>query len=425
MHDKDTLYWIWLSLHCGDASREFRLLIERIDSPFDIYRLEDDELLGLHEVGHVLRDRLADKSLERAYAILSFCKREGIDIVTYGDRRYPKRLRTLEDPPVLLYCAGTFPDLNSRLCVGIVGTRSISEYGRQSAYTISYELAAAEVCVISGMALGVDAVAHAGALEAGGLTVAVLGCGIDVLYPRAHKALRRAIREYGAIVTEYPPGEEPHGYHFPKRNRLISGLSQGVLVIEGNLSSGAMITASRAIAQGRDVFALPGKVNESNSDGPNELIRNGANVALGAEDILMHYDFLYRNVINYRSLRRAKRNAGLTEEALLRYGLAYGKTEKRQTPKQTAEQAVDTPSGVSKKEESVTEREASDASAAILASLDETSRRVYGAMPTDHAVAPDAFSDEGIGIADAVTALTMLELNGLVQSLPGGLYLRS
>lgn len=440
--DENSLYWIWLSEKCGVASKEFGVLATRYENPFDLYGLEADEIEHLEGIGNALKARLGEKSLENAYSILRYCKQNDVEIISYGDARYPSRLKTIEDPPVLLYVKGRLPDLNSRLCVGMVGTRKMSEYGRQSAYKISYELAAANAVVVSGMALGVDGVAACGALAAKGSTVAVLGCGISVIYPKEHEALWREIVRHGAVVTEYAPMEKPFGYHFPKRNRLISGLCQGVLVVEGAEGSGALITAKCAIEQGRELFALPGKINESNSDGPNLLIQNGAHVALAAEDILRHYDFLYHDMINYRGLRQATLRATPEETALGKYGVAgLYERKKAAKPKQEKAQSTQTelraekqtdPKKAAKRErveaveasEPKTSVEALPESDKLLSELDEVSRKIYEAMPKGRAVSPDGIVVEGVGIGEIITSLTLLELSGLVSSQAGGLYCR-
>lgn len=439
MKDESSLYWIWLSEKCGIASKEFGRLAEQYDDPFELYRMDDEEIERLSGIGHALKSRLCEKSLESAYAILRYCKNNRIAVIPYADVRYPARLRSIEDPPVLLYATGKIPDWNDRLCVGMVGTRKMSEYGRQTAYKISYELAAANAVVVSGMALGVDGVAACGALAADGCTVAVLGCGISVVYPKQHERLMRQIEKQGAVITEYPPTEAPHGYNFPKRNRIISGLCQGVLVIEGAAGSGALITAKLAIDQGRELFALPGKVDESNSEGPNELIQGGAYVALNAEDILRYYDFLYHDKIDYKGLLTAKSRPVSEETALRRYGVSATdesrrgerrrrsepsrEEKKNESPAQAAPQKESGSVAAGEGAESASQKR-DDGSAAILSSLDEATRNVFARMPMERAVSPDALTVEGMGMGEIVTALTLLELSGLVASLPGGLYVR-
>ena len=438
MKDENTLYWLWLAEKCGVASKQFGRLVEKYDNPFDLYRLDEDEVEQLEGISAPLKARLCEKGLESSYSILRYCKENRVDVISYGDRRYPQRLKTIEDAPILLYCLGHFPDFNSSLCIGMVGTRKMSEYGKQTAYKIGYELASAGAIVVSGMALGVDAASAAGALSAGGKTVAVLGCGISVVYPKEHKYLMEEIARRGAVITEYPPKEAPHGHNFPKRNRIISGLCQGVLVVEGSVGSGALITARRAIDQGREVFALPGKINESNSEGPNELIQQGAYAVVSSDDILKHYDFLYRDVIDYTGLSRAKRKTDYADadRALSKYGVSTGgasysprarvnskrKPEEEQSFPLEDSLASEKQTAASKPAEAA--KSVSDDSSAVLATLDETTRKVFEGMPIDKAISPDSLSSLGIGIGEAITSLTMLELCGLVISLPGGLYSR-
>ena len=433
MRDDNTLYWIWLAEKCGIASKDFARLASRFEDPFEIYRLENEEIAGIDFVADKLKDDLCEKSLESAYSVLRYCKRNKIDIISYGDSRYPSRLRMLEDPPVLLYCLGTFPNFDRRLCIGVVGTRKISAYGMEMAYKISYELSSANACVVSGMALGIDAVASCAALEAGGDTVAVLGCGIDIVYPKVHEKLKKCICASGAVITEYPPSTAPYGANFPKRNRIISGLCQGVLIVEGNHSSGAMITAQRAVAQGREVFALPGKIGESNSEGPNELIKMGANVALSADDIILHYDFLYHDSIDYRGLKRGKLHSRYSPKYVERYGVSSELYYGAGNISNDVDKNVSSTKKMPEKAENVKEkasveaevkRDTPDNSASILSTLDPMSVRVFELMPIDRAISLDEFTSAGMNTSEVITALTMLEINGLVSSLPGGNYVR-
>jgi DNA processing protein len=203
-----------------------------------------------------------------------------------GQPGYPPLLAELHDPPSRLHLRGGPPELLSRPCVAIVGARSCSAYGAQVAREVARSLAAAGLVVVSGLARGVDAEAHRGALAAGGLTIAVLGCGIDRDYPRAHAELARRIAENGLVVSEYPPGVEPSPWRFPARNRIIAGLAQATVVIEARERSGALITADFALELGREVFATPGEITSALSAGTNDLLRQGATPLLSAEDVL-------------------------------------------------------------------------------------------------------------------------------------------
>ena len=207
-------------------------------------------------------------------------------VVTRGGSAYPALLAELHDPPGRLYVRGSDPRVLQRPAVALVGARSCSPYGAQVARTLARELAAADVVVVSGLARGVDAEAHRGALEAGGTTVAVLGCGIDRDYPARHAELARRIAETGLVVSEYPPGTEPAPWRFPARNRIVAGLARATVVVEARELSGALITADFALELGRDVFAVPGEITSALSAGTNGLIRQGAIPLLAAEDVL-------------------------------------------------------------------------------------------------------------------------------------------
>ena len=294
----DTVYWIWLSLSCTIDTGTFSKLIKQFDDAKAIYDASEHEIAEC--IGYKTSDRssLANKSLERAEEIYEFCTKFKVGILKYSDIEYPEALRKISTPPVLLYYRGKLPDFNSGLYVGVVGTRELSEYGRKNAFNISYDLATAGVTVVSGMALGIDGVALAGALAAEKPTVAVLGSGIDVCYPAQHLTLAREIVRGGCVLTEYPPKTKPNKYNFPKRNRIISGLCSATLVIEGRERSGALITARYAEEQGRTVFALPGNVGADHSELTNLLLKKNAKPATRAEDILDFFEKDYKSSIN-------------------------------------------------------------------------------------------------------------------------------
>ncbi len=422
MLGNDVLYWIWLAQACGVASKNFVRLIERFSDPFEIYSLDSEQIEHIEGIGESLKAKLSDKRLEESYSVIKFCKKKHVDVITYADARYPSRLRLLEDPPVVLFCKGEFPDFNSRVSVGIVGTRKMSEYGRDSAYKIAYELASANVLVVSGMALGIDGVAACGALAAGKDTVAVLGSGVDVVYPKQHTKLYEKISKHGAVISEFMPSAEPSKYSFPIRNRIISGLCNGLLVVEGDRKSGALITAKLAIKQGRDVFALPGKVGESNSEGPNELIHDGTYMALGSKDIIEKYEFLYSDVMNLSAYSKAKRESDYNDAFASKLGISAKPSFEKPgiTPVTAAKETVSAADSVKEK---VMEQK-DEKNEEMLAGLDEVQRKVFNEMPIDTAVSADKLVGIGYDVGDVVTALTMLEICGLVTALPGGLYIR-
>jgi DNA processing protein len=222
------------------------------------------------------------RSIERE---LNAIERGRIEVRSVLDPTYPARLKMIADPPPLLYITGTLTE-QDELAVAIVGARRATAAGRVMTEELSHDLAALGVTVVSGLARGVDAAAHRGALAAQGRTIAVLGCGIDQTYPPEHERLRRQIEERGAILSEVPVGAPPHSHHFPRRNRIISGLSLGVIVTEAAINSGSLITARLAAEQGREVFAVPGFVKEATSRGTNALLKEGAALIERAQDVI-------------------------------------------------------------------------------------------------------------------------------------------
>jgi DNA processing protein len=225
--------WIWLSLACTPGSVTFSKLISKFETPKAIFEATDDQLSAV--LGRSSKDlrALSDKNTDKAEEIFKYCTSKNIGILNYSDNNFPENLRNIPTPPVLLYYRGVLPDFKNSFCVSVVGTRRLSEYGLKNAFQISSDLAKAGATIVSGMALGIDGVSHAGALSGGGVTVAVLGSGIDVCYPSEHKLLARNIVKNGCVFTEFAPGTRPERHNFPRRNRIISGLSEATLVIEG------------------------------------------------------------------------------------------------------------------------------------------------------------------------------------------------
>lgn len=299
----NTVYWIWLSLACTPGTATFPRLIEKLGNAKNIYDADVKSITRCIDPRSSDRNKLIDKSLDRANEIFEFCSTKGVGILTYEDARYPSNLKKIKSPPVLLYYRGILPDFNNGFYVSMVGTRSISDYGRKNAFKISYDLASVGATIVSGMAMGIDGICHAAALEAGKTTVAVLGSGIDVCYPAPHLSLARSIVKQGCIVTEFPPHTPPAKNNFPVRNRIISGLSILTVVIEGKERSGARITASYASEQGRDVYALPGNIGSENSEITSLLLKNGAKAVTSADDIVRDYQERYPAIINPFNLK--------------------------------------------------------------------------------------------------------------------------
>lgn len=257
------LYWLWLAgcKDIGDGTKT--ALVRHFEDPEDIFRTDKQTLRAADIEG--LTEKQADvllrHDLRDAERVLTDCMRLGIRVLTFGDAQYPKRLKELYDAPVALFYKGTLPDFDDLTTVALVGTRHASDYGRQAAARLGGEIAAAGGLVVSGLAEGIDAAAMGAALAKGVPAVGVLGCGADIVYPPKNSGLFRRTEELGCILSEFAPGSPPLGWHFPKRNRIISGLSCGVVVVEAPEKSGALLTAKYALEQGRDVFVVPGNVD--------------------------------------------------------------------------------------------------------------------------------------------------------------------
>lgn len=286
-------YWLWLSTRKGVRPEQAGRLLEHFGTPERAYYADPEEYDLVEGLAPTARAALGDKSLERADAILGDCDRLGVRILTFGDADYPDRLKNIYDPPAVLYVKGRLPAFDEEISVGVVGSRKPSPYGRWMAGKIGLELAEHGALVVSGIAQGLDSEALRGALRGGGAVVSVLGCGVDVHYPRENRWLYEDVAAHGALVSEYPPGTEAEGWHFPVRNRILSGLCLGVVAVECGLRSGTMSTVRQALDQDRDIFAVPGPVSSLLSEGPHRLIQQGAKLVTGGEDILREYADLY------------------------------------------------------------------------------------------------------------------------------------
>lgn len=289
------IHWIWFSCLHQVTSRQKCSLLQQFRDPEEIYRAGEDALSAVAGMTEKAMESLNDKDLAYARQILARCGEKRISILTYGDSAYPKNLRNIEQPPFVLYYKGCLPDWDSMPVIGIVGTRKASAYGQQTAKDLGYQIASCGGLVVSGGADGIDTQALVGALEAGKKTVAVLGCGADVIYPAKNRELFEKIEKCGCLLTEFVPGTPPNSWNFPQRNRILSGMSSGVVVVEAPERSGALNTVNHAADQGRDVFVVPGNVNNPCCAGSNRLLRERAIPVLEGWDVVREYAPLYPN----------------------------------------------------------------------------------------------------------------------------------
>ncbi len=295
-------YWIWLSMIPNLSCMEKQKLLKIYKSPEEIYNLSENKLLQVKGISNVsVKNILNEKIKENLERHIEYMLKNNIDIISIVDEEYPKSLRNIYDFPVSLYCKGNIKILKDKV-IAIVGCRDATNYGKNAAKYFSYNIAKQNINIVSGLARGIDSYAHIGVicaqieensansinnLKKCGKTIAILGNGLDIIYPEENKKLAQQILENGGcIMSEYPLGAKPERIHFPERNRIISGISDGILVIEAKEKSGTLITVDFALEQGKDVYAVPGNINSNNSVGTNELIKQGAKMVTNYEEVI-------------------------------------------------------------------------------------------------------------------------------------------
>lgn len=402
MLDKEI--WLWLSLHFGAGSSIYHKLYSHFGSVSAIYDCEDADVDGIEWLASHHKRKLLDKNLDRAHEIMDWCDYYGVDIVTPSDENYPYPLRALEKFPAALYCRGDLPNFRNELCISVVGTRSLTVEGQRNAYNLGYGLAKGGAIVVSGMARGIDSVAQKGALYAGGSSVAVLGCGIDVVYPKENGALMEKLARVGAVITEYPPSTPPLGTNFPVRNRIISALGVATVVVEADVNSGALITARLANEQGKDVFAFPGPVNSYASKGTNRLIADGARVATEAIDVLEQYMDIFPQI----NLSASKQRPDLSKAR---------KVASNNFSVDTFYSNLKTT--VASDKTGVAEKPTFDTS-----TLDEKELYVYNSMEFGKPASIEDFSKLDMETSELASTITMLEIKGAIEGAPGGFYIK-
>ena len=413
--------WVALSLALGARSARLKPLLAHFHTPEAVLAATDGEVLSvLPHIGKGALSALCFQRQEKEVArILSYCRQRGVKVLTPDMAEYPASLFAISEPPAVLYCLGDLSRLGKAPLVGVVGARENDAYGARMAYKLSFELAASGAVVVSGLADGIDGIAAAAAIDAGATTVGVLGCGIDRVYPKHHARLYSEVAECGVILTEYAPGTGPLGWNFPARNRLISALSEALVVVEANERSGALITARYALLQGKPLFAVPGDADNPRSAGCNMLLRAGALMATTGEDVLSHFRFLYRDALDMRVPPEALQYTGVTQEKLKVHGV-HLTNESKKAGKDRAEGTQLGARTTRKNEEQQSSTAASPTSEA-LASLSERDRKVYEALP-DTPFTVDVLVAKGFAPREAVAAMTLFEILSLVRSTPGGTY---
>lgn len=288
--------WMALSLIPGLGSRSIWQLVKRFGGVDDLFAACIPGTENVANIRKKVFSTLADPDPFRAQAIskLKALKKYNAVAVCPDDKEYPELLKTITDPPAVLYLQGRVDLLQSE-CVAMVGSRAATAYGKRSSFSLAEKLASAGLTVVSGLAMGIDGEAHRGALSVGGATIAVLGCGLDIVYPRQNKNLYEKIRKDGLLVSEYFLGTSPDSFRFPARNRIIAGLSRGVVVVEAAKKSGSLITAEMGLEEGREIFAVPGQIDSFKSGGTHWLLQQGAKLVSSVDDILFEFDTYWKD----------------------------------------------------------------------------------------------------------------------------------
>ena len=411
------VHWIWLAHRSKLSDLNKRILLEHYRDPEEVYYADVEALGQCVELSAEAVSSLEDKDLETCQEILDRCARLKLKILTMQDAAYPAKLKNISDPPLVLYYKGQLPDFDGSPVIGVVGTRKASVYGLTAAKRMGYQIAKCGGIVVSGMAYGIDAMAMSGALTAGKETVGVLGCGVDLVYPASNRSLFQDVEAYGCILSEFAPGTPPAKWTFPKRNRIISGLSNGVLVVEAPEKSGALITAGLALEQGRDVFVVPGNIDQPGFVGSNRLLRDGGTVVSCGWDVISEYQGLYPGKIREDTtpcqisadLREAEKNAAEWEKPQPKVAEKTKLPGKKRDVEKTIEKkAIDNSSSGSYID--VNDR---------LSRLAGDELTVAAALRGGERLVDDVIAETGLSTGKILAVLTMLELKGIIRRLPG------
>ena len=409
------IHWIWLSTR-DMTDREKMAVLEHFRDPEDVYFADAGAYALVEGISEDAILTLKDKNLLPAEQVLADCARERIQIMTIRDGAYPTRLKNISDAPLVLYWKGKLPELDGRPAIGVVGTRKATVYGMTAAKRMGYQIGKCGGTVVSGMAYGIDGMAMQGALSAGAFVVGVLGCGADQIYPKSNRALFGDLERFGCLISEFVPGTPPYKWNFPKRNRIISGLCDGVLVVEAPEKSGALITARQAAEQGRDVFVVPGNIDVPSCAGSNALMRDGAIMVTSGWDVVSEYAHLYPDKV-----RRDNTPAHLTvypdevAKAAREDRPEAKVAQKPKLPKKNPENATQ----IDKKDIDNHAANAYSDGIVIPADLNDTEKAIVLQLQNGEQLVDDVVAATGLPTGTVLASLTMLEVRGIVRTLPG------
>lgn len=407
----NTKYWIWLTLALGYSSPKIEKIYKQYNNLKEFYNLDDFEMILTGVLTSQDITKLRKTSIKEAEKIINRCNELKYNIITLDSEKYPKDLKNIYSPPTVLYVAGDMSNLDNMLSIAVVGTRKATLYGMKSAYDISYNLSKHNTIIVSGGALGVDCSAHNGALQAKGKTICVLGCGINYNYLSDNKEMRNNITYNGAVISEYPPDTQPRPYYFPARNRIIAGLSKGVLIIEAGLKSGSLITANLALEQGKDVFAVMANINSITSFGSNKLIKEGAVPVTTYKDIMEYYfpSYDFKNAEEHIS-----KNEEIIKIPIKNEKIPYKREINNIEAKNIEANNIKNEKIVENKSETLKHKENLN--------LSELLNKVYYKVTVTPIHIDDLSDNCKLPVFKVLQAITELEIMGLIKCLKGRYY---
>lgn len=394
------LYWIWFAQLNKVPAGLKQTLLQQFSDPEEIYHSERKSFASVDGMTEEALLALEEKDLTPAQSILEECKQKGIGILTLQDTAYPSLLRNTFDPPMVLYYKGKLPDWQAQPVIGIVGTRKASTYGMSTAARFGKQIAACGALVVSGGATGIDTMAMKGAIEAGRPVVGVLGCGVDVVYPSQNRQLFAQVTEAGCLLSEYPPRTKGLSWHFPRRNRIITGVSNGLLVVEAPEKSGALISARHALEQGREVFAVPGNVDVPNCAGSNALLQDRAMPALSGWDVVKEYAPFWPEKVRKVTAEYAGKPANMVAQRPVPLATALAGADKK---------------GIDKEEKPTYSVLNSEHPA-----LSEAEQAVLAQIGRDPAPVDEVIARTQLSASAAKGILTRLTIKGFTVNHPGG-----
>ncbi|MBQ7116740.1 MAG: DNA-processing protein DprA [Clostridia bacterium] len=397
------IYWLWLQGAVGYA-KDVKRLLDIFGDAKGVYEASEQEIRNAHLRGYGPKavEKIIDEDIEKYYDIYDFCRRHKIHIITPDSLYYPRRLLEIENFPLALYVRGDYTCLNAENALGVIGSRTPSMYGEEATQTIVGQLCRNDVLIVSGGALGIDTVAHRSAIESGGKTVLVMGCGHGSGYLPENSALRKSVAQHGALITEFPPYTNVTHGSFPQRNRIISGMTSGVVIAEAAKFSGTFSTARHAIKQGRELFVLPGDIKSGNYEGSNQLITEGAKPVFSARDILP-WAKIYEN----HAFKTGRPFENIEFEAT-----SYKKIGKKKTAETEKSEII-----IEKEEKNLTKNEKITPE-----TISKNAEIVYNIMSDGICKTDSIIRESDLEVRKVLSALTELEMNGIAEKISADCY---